>query len=204
MGENNRAFEEMRKVARSWLEGRDPVEIGKLAGIAFDAERGEFALMSLGRPVRIHWPDCAIEGGFGDWHALLLLHCMHRADGAPLTGRQISFAQMLDGMVRGGGFDRDSAARLSRMLGNRSEAEVERACAALGAEFVDSNADLCAVFPLLPRVPVTLKLWYADDELPASARLMLDAGADHYLTIEDAVTAGEVLLGELGKRIEGS
>lgn len=201
MGENNRAFIEMRKVAQGWLAGRDPLEIARYAGIEYDPARMEFALKSLGREVRLRWPDCELEGDFGDWHALVLLHYLHRADGTPLSARQIAFGELRDGMVRGGGFDRDSAVRLSGMLGARSEAEVERACAALGAEFADSNADLCAVFSLFPRYPMTLKLWFADDELPASARLMLNASADHYLTVEDAVSAGEVLLAELGRQL---
>ena len=197
MAEYNRAFAEMGKVARSWLAGRDPHALAKLAGVDFDPERMEFILRSLGREVRISWPECAIEGIEGDWYALLLLHYLHLADGAPLSGRQIAFSELRDGMVRGGGFDRDSAARLSRMLGDRAPEEVERAFAALGAEIVDSNADLCAVFPLFPRWPMTLKLWFADDELPASAKLLLNASADHYLSVEDAVTAGEVLIQEL-------
>ena len=200
MGENNRAFMEMRKVAQGWLAGRNPLEIARRAGIDYDSERMEFALKSLDREIRLRWPGCELEAGFGDWHALLLLHYLHRSDGTPLSPRQIAFGELRDGMVRGGGFDRDSAARLSKLLGARSEEDVQRACAALGAEFADSNADLCAVFPLLPRFPMTLKLWYADDEMPASARLMLNASADHYLTVEDAVTAGEVLLAELEKQ----
>ena len=33
-----------------------------------------------------------------------------------------------------------------------------------------------------------------------AGRLLLDAGADHYLTIEDAVTVAELLLSELTGR----
>ena len=52
-------------------------------------------------------------------------------------------------------------------------------------------------FPFLPNFPVTLKVWFADEEFDASARMLLDASADHYLTIEDAVTVGEILLEKL-------
>ena len=194
MGENNRAFAEMRKVALGWLEGRDPRDIARRTGIAYAPERSEFVLTSLGRELRLRWPDCEIEGASGDWHALVLLHCMHLADGAPLEAEWISFAQLRDGMVRGGGFDRDSAERLSRLLGARTPEAVERACAALGGEAAGTNADYAAVFSILPRFPILLKLWFADDEFPASAKLLLRKGADHYLTVEDAVTAGEVLM----------
>ena len=197
MRENKRAFEEMRRVAVGWLAGREPEDIARRAGIVYDAARAEFQLTSLGRELRLRWPECELAGECGNWHELLLLHYLHRAEGTPLSQRIITFAELRDGMVRGGGFDRDSAARLSHLLDAFGPPAVTRACAALGAEFTASNADLCAVFALFPRFPMTLKWWFADDEFPASARLLLNAAADHYLTIEDAVTAGEVLLAEL-------
>ena len=202
MKENNRAFLEMRGVARGWLAGRDPRDIANRTGFAFDPERSEFALTTLGREVRLHWPDCEIEGGIAEWHELLLLHYMHLADGSALPQEEwIAFAELRDGMVRGGGFDRDSAERLSALLGERAPGEVERACRALGGETVESNADYAAMFPLFARLPVMLKLWFADDEFPASAKLLLAKGTDHCLTVEDAVTAGEVLLLELEREI---
>jgi len=38
--------------------------------------------------------------------------------------------------------------------------------------------------------------WLADeeDELELSARLLIDGAADHYLTVEDAVTVGSIVL----------
>lgn len=205
MKENNRAFEEMRKVARGWLAGRDPREIANRTGFDFDEERSVFMLTSLGREVRLRWPDCEAEGGLAEWHELLLLHYMHLADGAALPpGEWIGFAELRDGMVRGGGFDRDSAERLSRLLGERSPEEVERASRALGGETLESNADYSAVFPLFARFPVMLKLWFADDEFPASAKLLLSRGANHYLTVEDAVTAGEVLISALEAQLRGA
>ena len=42
-----------------------------------------------------------------------------------------------------------------------------------------------------------LKVWFADDEFEASGKLLVSRSADHYLTIEDAVTVGELLLSKL-------
>ena len=44
---------------------------------------------------------------------------------------------------------------------------------------------------------VLLKVWFADEEFPASGRLLLDESAPHYLTIEDAVTVGSLILDQL-------
>ena len=44
----------------------------------------------------------------------------------------------------------------------------------LGAELLPSNADFCARFDFAPRYPAWLKVWFADEEFPASGRLLLD------------------------------
>lgn len=104
-------------------------------------------------------------------------------------------------MVRGGGFDRECEETIPKTIGKRDPQEVRKACEELGAEILPSNADLCAVFRLFPLYPVTLNLWFADEEFEASGRMLLDAGADHYLSVEDAVTAGSLILEELMKRL---
>ena len=42
--------------------------------------------------------------------------------------------------------------------------------------------------------PVLLQIWFADEEFAPSGRLLLDSCASHYLTMEDAVMVGELLL----------
>ena len=42
--------------------------------------------------------------------------------------------------------------------------------------------------------PVLLQVWFADEEFAPSGRLLLDSSASHYLTVEDAVVVGELLL----------
>jgi len=84
--------------------------------------------------------------------------------------------------------------KLPKVFGNLSMQELERRALALGGRVLASNADFCAEFAFLPRYPVTLKLWLADEEFPASGRLLLDSSAEHYLTIEDSVTVGEIFL----------
>ena len=60
--------------------------------------------------------------------------------------------------------------------------------------FTKSNADICAIFPFLPSYPVMLKIWFADDELEGSGKMLLNGQASHYLSTEDAVTAGSIIL----------
>lgn len=43
-------------------------------------------------------------------------------------------------------------------------------------------------------------LWFVDEEMEASGRMLLNASEDHYLTVENAVTAGSLILEELVRK----
>lgn len=189
--QENRMFAQMLKVARQWLEGRDPEEIARLAQVDFDGSA--FRLSCLGKVLAVSYPGYEFTPAVDPWLQLIALHYLHLADGTPLAGAPITFAQQKDGMVRGGGLD-----RLAEQVLSRLDREALRAgCAALGGREIKSNADLCAELWLFPRYPVTVKYWAADEEFPASGRLLLDASAEHYLTVEDSVVAAELVLGLL-------
>ena len=172
----NRQFEAMLAVAQERLAQHAPEDIAEKAGAQY--ADGSLSLKTLGQTVTVRLSDCTIQPPLSKWHALTLLHYLDLADGAPLTGRTITFS-------------------LRRDLGILPPEELERRCRLLGAELLPSNADFCARFDFAPRYPVWLKVWFADEEFPASGRLLLDESAPHYLTIEDAVTVGSLILDQL-------
>ena len=200
--QENRAFQEMRKAAVSCLAGRKAAELAARTGLNYDAGTGTFSLSSLGCAIRIHEADWKIAPELDQWHHLMLLHYLDTADGTPVTGELMRFGDLPGGMVRGGGFDRNSERILSDEWGGRPPEQVARACRALDGRIVATNADLCAVFDLFPLYPMTLKLWFADEEMPGSGRLLLDQSASHFLSVEDAVTAGELLLQKLSAQYQ--
>lgn len=191
----NRQYDSMLAVARQRLARHDPADIARRAAVTFDGRR--FTMTSLGQTVTVSYPDFQVSPALDMWHALPLLHYLDLADGTPLLGKMMAFAQYPDGMVRGGGFDRRAELVIRRQLGLLPPEDLRRRCLALGAELLPSNADLCARFPFLPRYPLWLRLWFGDEEFPASGRLFLDESAAHYLTVEDAVTVGGLLLEQL-------
>ncbi len=198
--QENRAFEEMLKAAQSWLESHEAADIARKAGVAFDESAAHFLIPHLGRTLTVSWPDCQISPAINDWPHLVVLHYLHMADGIPVNPRLIPFAEVKDGgLSRGSNYDRKCEDLIRRVWCSRDLEKIEAACQSLGASFIDSNADLCAEFPFLPRYPMTLKLWLPEEDIPGSGRLFLSASAEHYLTIEDAVTAGEILWEELEK-----
>lgn len=190
----NRAFQEMLAAARARLYHRQPVDIAEKAGAVFDSGNSAFKIQSMGQEIEILFPSCECRQVLDEWHHLIILHYLDLADGMPVASQLVSFGSLKDGMIRGTKFDHTSEYELSRFLQDKETKQIQAVCAALGAKIVESKADLCVVFPLLPHYPVTMNVWYADDEFPSSGKLLLDKNADHYLTIEDAVTAGEFIL----------
>ena len=91
-------------------------------------------------------------------------------------------------MIRGTKFDRDAERDLAAFLKNKSPEAVRQCFRRLGAEEIQARADFCAVIPFLPNYPILVNIWFADEEFPASGKMLLEGNADHYLTVEDAVT----------------
>lgn len=192
MTSENRQFSSMLRTARERLSGREPEIIARNSGAVF--ANGEFRLASLGQTVRISYPNLEVSPELSQWHLLPLLHYLDLADGTPASFRQMPFSRCRDGMIRGGGFDRAAENAIRSRIGTIEEALLVRRCLALGAERVASNADLCMCFPFAPHCPLWLKMWFADEEFPASGRMFIDENADRCLTVEDAVTIGSLIL----------
>lgn len=190
----NRAFSEMLKAAKERLVSATCDDILSRTSLEFSPEASEFVLSSLGRTVRVSYPQFDLTPPINEWHHLIILHYLEMADGTPLSADQITFGELKGGLARGGNFDRECERTISQSLGRKPPETVRKACEALGAQIIPSNADLCAVFPFLPMYPVTLKIWFADDELEGTGRMLLNGSADHYLSTEDAVAVGELIL----------
>ena len=195
----NRMFSQMLSAATERLLRHNCEEIAKNSNAVYNKEEKAFVIETLGKTVRIKYPEFSVMPNLNEWHQLVILHYLDLADGSSVENTLISFSQMKDGLIRGGDFDRRFEKTMQLLLKTLSADEFKEKCLALGGRIIPTNADLSVEFLFLPRFPVTLKVWFADEDFEASARMMLDASAEHYLTIEDAVTVGEFLLERLRK-----
>ena len=194
----NQMFSKMHQAALARLEGRAPGEIARNAGICYDEEGQAFRIPTMGINVTISYPDYHFTPELPGWHRLVILHYLDLADGFPLTGKELPFGMMKSGMVRGGGIDQKCELAI-QSLKDPGEDTLAKICGNIGGERIASNADAAYRIPFLPNFPVFLKIWLPDEDFPASGRLLLDSSADHYLTIEDAVTMAEILLEKIGQ-----
>ena len=195
--QDNRAFNEMLKSAKKRLEQRPPDDLARKTGVIFAPKDAVFTVPSLGRTYPLTYPEFECKEAIDEWFHLVLLHYMDLADETPVSDAFVPFADQQEGLIRGTKFDHTAAQALRAFLTGRRPEQVKAALQKLDAAFVPSNADLCAVLTFLPFYPIALKIWFDDDEFPPEGKLLLSKSASHYLTIEDAVVAGEFILREL-------
>lgn len=193
----NRTYQNMLAAAKERLQGKNPYKIAQNTNIIYDETDSQYLVHSLGKEYVITYPEYECTEKIENWHHLLILHYMDLADGTELSGNLISFANLKDGVIRRTKFDRTVEVELQKILKDNSELRIETALKELGGNIKKSKADLCMEVPFLPMYPITINIWFADDEYPTSGKLLLDKSADHYLTVEDAVTVGDLILGRI-------
>ena len=195
--QDNRAFQQMLLSAKERICVHAPDEIAQKSGAVFHKDKSFFELQSLDQRIQITFPECIFQPWIDEWQQLVILHYLDLADGTEVSPEMVSFGALKDGLIRGTKFDHDMERELGGFLAGMTQEQLCRACEELGAQLVEERADLCAVFPFLPHYPIWLKVWFADDEFEASGKLLVSRSTEHYLTIEDAVTVGELLLSKL-------
>ncbi len=203
LSQENRAYQEMLKPAVARLQGRNPQDIEKKGNVIFRPENSLLEIPSMGETYEISYPDFKCRGNIDEWLHLVMLHYLDLGDGTPVSWDFITFGNMKDGLIRGTGFDRTVDRELQQIFRGKENKEIREICESLGEKFQGSTkGDMCVVLPFLPRVPMILMVWFADEEFEATGKLLLTASVDHYLTIEDAVTAGEYVLRYIKKKFQ--
>jgi hypothetical protein len=132
---------------------------------------------------------------------ILILHYLINADGTPLADHWISFRELPGGHVYDAAFRQRANLRLAQAFGSDLDGFVA-AAKALGGERL-TYGDASFLFPIFPRLRLAVVLYLADEEFPASANVLFDAAAGHYLPTEDLAVLGGMLAGRLIKDREG-
>jgi hypothetical protein len=126
-----------------------------------------------------------------DFQQALLLYYLVTADGAPLTGRWVSFADLPDGRMYNTAFQGYSGDEIVKRFGLDLEG-FKSACSKAGGEPVDAGS-ASFVFQALPKVPLMLTYWLGDEDFPSSCRILFDESASHYLPIDACAILGGTL-----------
>ncbi len=191
--------------ARQELTGRAPHITAARAGVVYRRltdESGEFDVPFWQQSFVVAFPEGRVTLSGGDEsppiaEQILALHYLITADGAPMADQWVAFRELPGGMGYAPAFQKRADNRLKQTFGRDGEA-LKRAARALGGEPL-SFGDASFMFRILPKLRLAVVLYLADEEFGASASVLFDGAAAHYLPTEDLAVIGGILAGRLIK-----
>ena len=191
--------------ARQDLARLAPHLVAARAGVVYRRltdETGELDMPFWGQQFVVTFPDGTItRAGSEESPAIaeqiLTLHYLITADGVPMASHWVAFRELPAGMGYAPAFQGRAEDRLKQAFG-RDAGGFHRAAGALGGEPL-SFSDASYLFRIFPRLWLAVVLHLADEEFDASASVLFDAAASHYLPTEDLAVIGGILAGRLIK-----
>lgn len=165
----------------------DPRIAAARIGGVFEGEPGCgcIKVTFMGSPVRVSVPSFELEpvSQRVPPHVLaLIVYHIAMSDGCKPTGELISFAELPDARFYVSAFQGYTGDALVRALGPLADERLEAAVGRLGGTLLAGfPSDFSWLIPALPRVPVVVSWWNADEEFPARAEMLFDTTASHHL-----------------------
>jgi hypothetical protein len=184
---------------RKGLAGADPLRLAQNTAADWVAQgetNGYFQFPLWRRPIIVSYPDWVARRrpsgeAVSSMELALLLYYFTIADGFPLSGEWVSFADLPDGRFYNQAFHGYTGKELAQTFKNDQFA-FERAALSLSGERL-ALGDAAFAFQALPRVPLCVVFWQGDEEFSSSAQVLFDAAASHYLTTDSYAILGSLI-----------
>jgi len=150
----------------------------------------------------VHYPEVSVEEVEASQESpiaikILILRYLINADGSPLADSWVAFREFPGGRVYDAAFRQRANLRLAQTFGRDLDGFMAAAEVLGGTRLTYGDASF--LFPIFPRLRLAAVLYLADEEFPASANVLFDAAASHYLPTEDLAVLGGMLAGRLVK-----
>ncbi len=162
-------------------------------GARADGHGLEFEIFT--RPVRVDAGGVTPRGS-ADLPVAMQIICCHyvlQGGGGRLTGEWVSYRDFKDAAPFYAAYHRLVDVALGRTFSGRGP-ELVVAARSLDAWAVDDvPGDVALGFLALPRVPLRLSFYEADEDFEAEARVLFDRGADGFLDMECLAVTGYLL-----------
>jgi hypothetical protein len=125
----------------------------------------------------------------------MFLYYLQMADGTPTTGKWVAFRDLPGGMFYHQAYQGYSGDRLAKAIDNRIGV-FERAARNLNGMRLELG-DAAFAFDALPRVRVAAVYYAGDEDFPATANVLFDQSASHYLPTDALAGVGSALVDRL-------
>jgi hypothetical protein len=207
----------------SLYEAADAAEIASRTGLLFSGGEpdggGSFALTLVGTQYSVNHPDFLVVEDVGNdidgadsqpvilrnpYEEILLIHYLTEGVFVPPAGASIDYRQFQGGSLYHSKFKQRSIDRLAREFGGNPASLAEAAERVPGLRTKPQaapGADAGITVEFLPDLWVTLLVWAADDEFPASAQILFSDNFPKAFTAEDTAGVCDILISRLKKYI---
>jgi hypothetical protein len=191
---------------RAALNGIPPTALADRVGAEYietESGRGALRLSLFDSPLIVNYPNLTTVSLNGDIQpepiqALLLYHLVS-SDGAPLTGKWVSFADLPDGRM----YAQAMQGYTGNLLIKAFDPDLERfkqACIAAGGH-AEQVGDAAFAFQVLPRVPLMVTYWLGDEDFPSSCKVLFDTSARNHVPIDVCAMLASMLCSRIVKAI---
>ncbi len=183
---------------RSALRARDPHDLALKTGAEY--KDGVLHIPFYRDPYLITFPELDVmlettKKSAGLNRSSMFLYYLQTADGAPQADKWVAFRDLPGGMFYHQAYQGYSGDRLAKAIADHVGV-FERAAKNLGGVRL-SLGDASFAFDALPRVRVAAIYYAGDEDFPATANVLFDAAASHYLPTDVLSGVGSALVDRL-------
>ena len=196
--EKPEAYEKVYQGLVERLAERDLAPAG--ASLGLQRRGAEYAVPLLGREFLVGPGGVRAAGGGPApfTHRIVLAWFLIHGGGGEPSGSFVPYRELPGGADFARTLSQLVDARLAASFSGRL-AELKQAALALGGRELptSSASDGAWRFPALPKLPLELRFYDADEEFPAEAKLLYDITAPNFLDLECLAVLGQILVVEL-------
>ena len=177
-----------RKIAIETLSEQALIDISGRSGFEL-LDKNCLGVPFLNRVFRVHFPDfefsdhtdADIEVPIQE--QILILHYMLAPQAHPLTGQWLAYREIPGASFYFSAFVKRAIDPLKNVFGQNLSG-LSQAAAVLNGRSIEAG-DIGFEFDVLPKVPLQLILYAADEEFPAEANILFDRTIGEILSPED-------------------
>jgi hypothetical protein len=190
-----RQMDELRLVVQSF----EPAALAARCGAGYASST--LTLRYWLQSVEVAWPALTMtvqpeNAPLSIFDSAVILYYLRHADGAPLADRWVSFRELPGGGFYHQAFQGYSGDLLARTYAPQPD-KLHQAARKLDGWPLSGLPGIAYAFLPLPCIRLAAILYPGDEEFPTTARILFDAAASHYTTIDGLALLGSGLSSRL-------